>query len=70
VQNEAFEQIFAEKWGEFEQQGNMTYTFFTDMKAQAMGVFGSLFFLGLFLGTLFIAETILIIYYKQISEGY
>ena len=70
AQNEAFEQIFAEKWGEFEQQGNMTYTFFTDMKAQAMGVFGSLFFLGLFLGTLFIAETILIIYYKQISEGY
>ncbi|MBQ1904435.1 MAG: ABC transporter permease [Ruminococcus sp.] len=70
AQNEAFEQIFAEKWDEFEQQGNMTYTFFTDMKAQAMGVFGSLFFLGLFLGTLFIAETILIIYYKQISEGY
>ena len=70
AQNEAFEQIFAEKWGEFEQQGNMTYTFFTDMKAQAMSVFGSLFFLGLFLGTLFIAETILIIYYKQISEGY
>ncbi len=70
AQNEAFEQIFAEKWGEFEQQGNMTYTFFTDMKAQAMGVFGSLFFLGLFLGPLFIAETILIIYYKQISEGY
>ena len=30
----------------------------------------SFFFLGIFLGTLFIMATILIIYYKQISEGY
>jgi putative ABC transport system permease protein len=29
-----------------------------------------LFFLGLFLGALFILGTVLIIYYKQISEGY
>ncbi|MCM1299948.1 MAG: FtsX-like permease family protein [Firmicutes bacterium] len=34
------------------------------------GVYGGLFFLGIFLGTLFITATILIIYYKQISEGY
>lgn len=35
-----------------------------------MGLYGGLFFLGAFLGTLFIMATILIIYYKQISEGY
>lgn len=35
-----------------------------------MGIYGGLFFLGLFLGTLFIMATVLIIYYKQISEGY
>lgn len=31
---------------------------------------GALLFLGLFLGTMFLMETVLIIYYKQISEGY
>ena len=31
---------------------------------------GGFFFLGLFLGLLFIMATVLIIYYKQISEGY
>lgn len=33
-------------------------------------VYGGLFFLGIFLGALFIMATVLIIYYKQISEGY
>jgi Predicted permease. len=33
-------------------------------------VYGGLFFLGIFLGTLFILATVLIMYYKQISEGY
>ena len=32
--------------------------------------YGSLFFIGIFLGALFIMATVLIIYYKQISEGY
>lgn len=31
---------------------------------------GGFFFLGLFLGSLFLMATVLIIYYKQISEGY
>ena len=35
-----------------------------------MALYGSLFFLGVFLGALFLMATILIIYYKQISEGY
>lgn len=33
-------------------------------------IYGGLFFIGLFLGLLFIMATVLIIYYKQISEGY
>lgn len=33
-------------------------------------VYGGLFFLGLFLGLLFIMATVLIIYYKQIVEGF
>jgi len=33
-------------------------------------LYGGLFFLGIFLGALFIMATVLIIYYKQISEGY
>ncbi len=33
-------------------------------------MYGGLFFLGLFLGTLFLLGTALIIYYKQVSEGY
>lgn len=32
--------------------------------------YGSLFFLGLFLGLLFLMAAILIMYYKQLSEGY
>ena len=70
AQDELFEQTFAESWGEIDHQFSMNYLFFTDQYDQAKEIFGSLFFLGLFLGTLFLVETILIIYYKQISEGY
>ena len=33
-------------------------------------LYGGLFFLGILLGTVFICAAVLIIYYKQISEGY
>lgn len=39
-------------------------------RADFYSIFGGLFFLGIFLGTLFIMATILIMYYKQLSEGY
>lgn len=39
-------------------------------KEEFLSVYGGLFFLGIFLGTLFLMATVLIIYYKQISEGY
>lgn len=35
-----------------------------------IGIYGGLYFIGVFLGVLFIIATILIMYYKQISEGY
>lgn len=35
-----------------------------------LSVYGGLFFLGIFLGTLFIMATVMIMYYKQVSEGY
>ncbi len=42
------------------------YTTAPELKA----MYGGFFFLGIFLGTLFLMATVLIIYYKQISEGY
>ena len=46
----------------------------TDSKAQGrsdiIGINGGLFFLGILLGSVFLFGTVLIMYYKQISEGY
>lgn len=39
-------------------------------RADAHGFYGAFLFLGLFLGLTFALATVLIIYYKQISEGY
>ncbi len=39
-------------------------------KESFLAFYGGLFFIGIFLGTLFLMATVLIIYYKQISEGY
>ena len=41
-----------------------------DARISFLGLYGGLFFLGIFLGVLFIMATVLIIYYKQISEGF
>lgn len=35
-----------------------------------VGLYGGMFMLGMFLGTLFVMAMVLIIYYKQVSEGY
>lgn len=35
-----------------------------------LGIYGSLFFIGIFIGGMFLLTTVLIIYYKQISEGF
>ncbi|MCO1604325.1 ABC transporter permease [Desulfosporosinus nitroreducens] len=41
-----------------------------EAKESFFAIYGGLFFLGIFLGALFIMATVLIIYYKQVSEGY
>lgn len=40
------------------------------MRPEIVGMYAGFFFLGLFLGLLFLMATVLILYYKQISEGY
>lgn len=40
------------------------------LRESFMASYGSLFFLGIIIGLLFLMATVLIIYYKQISEGY
>lgn len=49
-------------------------TWYTESKAQSraeyVALFGGLFFLGILLGAVFLFGTVLIMYYKQISEGY
>lgn len=39
-------------------------------KTSIVGLYSGFFFIGVFLGVLFVMATVLIIYYKQISEGY
>lgn len=71
--------------GSMEEQSELTYDIQSSLnnnsiKASVEGIataresffsiYGGLFFIGLFLGLLFIMATVLIIYYKQISEGY
>lgn len=41
-----------------------------NVKEDWYGTYGGFLFLGIFLGTLFMMAAILIIYYKQVSEGY
>ena len=43
---------------------------FVNKRADYYGMHGGLFFLGIFLGIICIAATVLIMYYKQITEGY
>ena len=42
----------------------------SDGAVEAYGLAGGFLFLGLFLGFIFLLATVLIIYYKQVSEGY
>lgn len=69
ITNAFFDEI---PWAVEESGGEFTVAI-TDRgsaKDDYVGLYGGLFFLGIFLGTLFVMAMILIIYYKQISEGY
>lgn len=41
-----------------------------EQRAEVIGLYGGIFFLGIFLSILFLGATVLIIYYKQVTEGY
>lgn len=43
---------------------------FSDIREDFFSFYGSLFFLGVILSVVFLSATVLIIYYKQISEGF
>lgn len=51
-------------------QGDIKIDTLQENKTSFFGVNGGLLFLGIFLGMLFLMATVLIIYYKQVSEGY
>lgn len=40
------------------------------IRPEVFGLYGGMFFIGIFLGILFLVITVMIIYYKQLSEGY
>ncbi len=50
---------------------SQTYLFSKqNTRTDFVSVYGGFFFLGIFLGSLFLMATVMIIYYKQVSEGY
>ena len=53
---------------------DITWNYFRSYRAEAAddfyGTYGSLFFIGIVLSVLFICAAVLIIYYKQLCEGY
>lgn len=50
--------------------GGVGFTSKQDQAQEYYAMYGGFLFLGIFLGILFLLATVLIIYYKQISEGY
>ena len=66
-QKEALEQIQNEYYEKFP-DGTMESRMLS--RSSFYELYGGLFFIGIYLGSMFIMATVLIIYYKQISEGY
>ena len=51
-------------------EGGISFVSKQDQAVEYYAMYGGFLFLGVFLGLLFLMTTVLIIYYKQISEGY
>lgn len=66
-QKEALEQIQNEFYEKFP-DGTMESRMLS--RSSFYELYGGLFFIGIYLGSMFVMATVLIIYYKQISEGY
>lgn len=67
-EQEAFYTSLQELFTKQEYQGTVESR--CDSRQSFSSLYGGFFFIGIFLGVLFIMATVLIIYYKQISEGY
>ncbi|MDO4571913.1 MAG: FtsX-like permease family protein [Clostridia bacterium] len=63
----AFERALWDMYAEAYEHRSMSAVF--SAREEGFGVYGGLLFLGAFFGALFLAITVLIIYFKQISEG-
>lgn len=56
---------------ELNKEGSYVYgSNLADISAQISALYGGVFFIGIFLSIIFMVGTVLVIYYKQISEGY
>lgn len=76
LKDSALEETFSSRWSrfiekQFENTTLFTYSISTRsiIEESLLSSYAGLFFLGIFLGLTFLVATILIIYYKQISEG-
>lgn len=56
--------------GDFQNPRELSIGSKTENEDEFYAVYGGLFFLGLFLGSMFLMVTVMIIFYKQISEGF
>ncbi|MBO7453514.1 MAG: ABC transporter permease, partial [Clostridiales bacterium] len=69
-----FEEVLHREMNDYFEKNDINAYFYVDSIWEAnkelLGLFGTLLFLGLVLGIIFMFATALIIYYKQISEGY
>ena len=74
IQNEIDKKINALAEQESEESDTLFFGASTDSRAASradyQALYGGLFFLGILLGVVFILGMVLIIYYKQITEGY
>lgn len=64
------ESIFNALQQQGQESGNISLSERYRIEKDYQGVIGTLLFIGLFLSTIFLLGTVLVIYYKQISEGY
>lgn len=58
------------EFGTFDMENDISTESKEDSRESFFELYGVLFFIGIYLGALFLMATVLIIYYKQISEGY
>lgn len=75
IYDEIMDQFMSMSEGQSNGQSDEGYVYWygeskAQNRAEYMALFGGLFFLGILLGAVFMFGTVLIMYYKQISEGY